>query len=71
MNELIEEDKNIIASANYSTIRDYSLVLASQQIVHDVIPTEEGLLKFGFQRMRQNCTKTNSTLSMRKSSSSK
>lgn len=42
MNELIEEDKNIIASANYSTIRDYSLVLASQQIVHDVIPTEEG-----------------------------
>jgi rhomboid protease GluP len=43
MNELMEEDeKTIIASASYSTIREYSLVLSSQLIIHDVIPTETG-----------------------------
>ncbi len=43
MNELMEEDeKIIIASASYSTIREYSLVLSSQLIIHDVIPTETG-----------------------------
>ncbi len=43
MNELMEEDeKIIIASASYSTIREYSLVLSSQLIIHDVISTETG-----------------------------